>query len=220
MANIRTLCVSMQSPPPEGPWKEEDYERRLLLLLLQWLITKTILTVWLFSGEFLLQLGLLQLPYQDFNWLPLWLVTVWFCSRHGRKLCGNQLWEMHITVMTMVWQLSAAKECMDGMLLMIKEIFPPISCYFTDSLLPLSILCDLSEETWLSSPKLGCCKSTLYNMYKLPHTDEKTSLKYIPLSETGLPTCVLFWKWYKRWCVRLRSEACRSLRPQAVLENC
>lgn len=31
---------------------------------------------------------------------------------------------MHITVMTMVWQLSAAQECMDGMLLLIKEIFP------------------------------------------------------------------------------------------------
>lgn len=32
---------------------------------------------------------------------------------------------MHITVMTMVWQLSAAQECMDGMLLLIKEIFFP-----------------------------------------------------------------------------------------------
>lgn len=33
---------------------------------------------------------------------------------------------MHITVMTMVWQLSAAQECMDGMLLLIKEIFFPV----------------------------------------------------------------------------------------------
>lgn len=116
-----------------------------------------------FWVEFRPQLCLLQLPCQGLNWLPLWLVTVWFCNRHGWGLCGKRLWEMHIVVMTMVWQLTAAKECMDGILLLIKGISPPISWYFTDSLLLLSSLCDLSAETWLSTPELGCCESTLNN---------------------------------------------------------
>lgn len=121
--------------------------------------------------------------------------------------------------MTMVWQLSAAEECMDGMLLLIKEIFPPhLLIFHRFSVAPINPLWFKCWDLALNT-RAGML-DTLSNMRKLPHTDEKASLKYIPLSETGPPTHVLFWKWYKRPCVQLRSETSRSLQPQAVLENC
>lgn len=80
----------------------------------------------------------------------------------------------------------AAKYLWD--VLLIKEIFPPVSLYLTDSLLLLSILSDLSAEIWLSTSS----KSKLSNMYERPHILEKVPLKYVSLAETGPPTHALF----------------------------
>lgn len=45
----------------------------------------------------------------------------------------------------------------------------------------------------------------LNNMYKLPHTDQKGSLKYIPVSETGLPKCPCIQLRYKQ---KLTAASC------------
>lgn len=59
--------------------------------------------VFRFWGEFLPHPCLLELPYQGLNRLPLWLVTLCFCSWKGWALSEKRVQDMHITVMTMVW---------------------------------------------------------------------------------------------------------------------
>lgn len=60
---------------------------------------------------------------------------------------------MYIPVMTMVWQLSTTKECMDGIPLLIKAIFPPsldisqiLCCSYQSSV--IQVLRPASQHSW------------------------------------------------------------------------
>lgn len=114
------------------PWNNRDHERRVLSLLSCQLTTKMTLTV---LGNFCLILVVCSCPIKIVTGS---LYDCW--QRGGWGLCGKRLWETHIAVMTMVWQRSAAKECMDGMLLLIKDIF------YSPSLAISQILCCLYQS--------------------------------------------------------------------------
>lgn len=119
--------------------------------------------------------------------------------------------------MTKVWQLSAAQECMDGMLLLIKEIFPPPWSLDISQILCCSyqFFCYLSDETWLSTLRLRWLQVYLEQHVKAAWQRRK-GLVWIH-SSVGNRTCALFWKWYKRPCVQLRSETSRSTRIEKLL---
>lgn len=165
LANIRSVCVQASkvllqnewgalSPPPSAVVDHQNESSS-------------------FGGNFSLSCVLCTRAIRLFTGWWLCGSAIDVVEDHGEKRLG----EIHIAVMTIVWQQSAAEECMDGILLLIKEIFLSISWYFTDSLLLLSILHDLSTETWLSTPELGCSESMLSNMYEWPHITWKGLIK-------------------------------------------
>lgn len=133
------------------PQNNRDHEWRVLSLLLCQLTTKMTLTV---LGNFCLILVVCSCPIRI---VTCSLYDCW--QRGGWGLCGKRLWETHITVMTMVWQCSAAKECMDGMLLLIKDIFSPHLWLFhrfsVASINPLWFKCwDLALNTRAGMPRV------------------------------------------------------------------